>query len=163
MASTNIRKYRPTDRLSVVECMGSFGDYLVTIDSMKRQRRMPGFGEFFTQKMLESVDSNEGFVYVAEREGQIIGFAAGVIMRQSKEDLLECVPSTAGRVIELFVEKQFREQNIGTKLMEKMEECFRRAGCDVSKVEVFAPNDNAHAFYLRLGYQNRSVDMIKKL
>jgi len=159
----NIRKYQPSDAPSIVKCMERFGDYLVTVDSMKRQRRMPGFGEYFTQKMLKDVEKNYGIIYVVENERQIIGFIAGVILRQTEEDLLECVPTKAGRIIELFVDEQFRREGIGTMLMEKVEEHFRQNGCDVSRVEVFEPNVKAHNFYRKLGYRDRSIDMVKIL
>lgn len=158
-----IRKYRSSDRPSIVELMNDFGNYLVAVDSMKRIRCMPEFGEHFTQKMLANVEKSSGLVYVAEHEGRIIGFIGGVVLKQSKEDLLETIPSKAGRIIELFVDEQFRGQNIAATLMEKIERYFRQVGCDVCRVEVFEPNARAHRFYRKLGYRDRSIDMIKKL
>jgi len=160
---TSIREYQPSDKPSIVECMDRFGDYLVTVDPMKRQRRMPGFGEWFTRKMLDEVGKNNGVIYVAESNGQIVGFIGGVILRQTEEELLECVPTKAGRVIELFVDEEFRGKNIGTRLMDEMEEHFRQNGCDLSRVEVFEPNIRAHDFYRKLGYRDRSIDMVKIL
>ena len=37
---------------------------------------------------------------------QIVGFVVDIIHRQSKEDLLECIPSTDGRIRELFVDSK---------------------------------------------------------
>ena len=159
----NIRKYRSSDKPSIIKLMEEFGDYLVAVDTMKRQRRAPEFGEYFTQKMIENDKKNDGIVYVAEQEGRIVGFIAGIMPKPSKEDLLECIPGKGGRIIELFVSEQYRNQKVGTVLMEKMEVYFRKAGCDVIKVEVFAPNIHAYQFYQRLGYQDRSFDLIKKL
>jgi len=158
-----VRKYRSSDRPSIVQCMERFGDYLITVDHMKRQRRMPGYGEWFTSKMLEDVDKNNGLIYVVEKEARIVAFIAGTILGQSKQDLLECVPTKDGRIIELFVNEELRGQGIGTRLMEMMEEYFRENGCDVSRVEVFEPNVKAHNFYRKLGYRDRIIDMIKML
>ncbi len=159
----NIREYQSPDRPSVIRCMARFGDYLVTVDHMKRTRRMPEFGEWFTDKMLEDVGKNNGVIYVVENEGRIVGFVAGIILRQSRQDLLECVPTKDGRIIELFLDEEFRGQGIGTRLMEMVEEYFRQNGCDVSRVEVFEPNVKAHHFYRKLGYGDRMIDMIKML
>ena len=159
----NIRKYQSSDKPSTVKLMERFGDYLVSVDQMERTRRMPGYGEWFTKKMLEDVDKNNGLIYVVENEGRIVGFIAGVILKQSKEELFECIPTKAGRIIELFIDEQTRGQGVGTRLMEKMEECFRQNGCDVSRVKVFEPNVKAHNFYRKLGYQDRTIDMMKKL
>lgn len=158
-----IKKYRSSDRQSIVKCMERFGDYLAAVDGMQRARRMPGYGEWFTGKMLEAVDKNSGLIYVVENDGQIVGFIAGVIRAQSTQELLESIPTKAGRIIELLVDQEFRRQGIGTRLMQMMEEYSRQNGCDVSRVDVFEPNVKAHHFYRKLGYQDRMIDMIKML
>lgn len=122
-------------------------DYLTCIDQMKRTRRMPNYGEICTRRLLKEIDTNEGIVYVAEHEDRIIGFVAGVIQRQSKEDLPECVPSTDRRILELFVDTRHSWQNVGTMLMQKMEGYFKQKGRDISRVEVFEPNASAHRMY----------------
>ena len=66
-------------------------------------------------------------------------------------------------MIELYLEEGSRGKGIGTRLMKMMEEYFRQNNCDVSKVEVFAPNIKAHNFYRELGYQDRAIDMTKIL
>jgi ribosomal protein S18 acetylase RimI-like enzyme len=160
---TEIRKYSLSDKPYIVKLMEDFGDYLVNVDTMKRQRRMPEYGKWFTKRMLSLVNENNGVIYVAENNSQIVGFIAGMMTEQTEEELLECIPTKAGRVIELFVEESFRGTGIGTGLMEKVEEYFRKNGCDVSRVEVFEPNVKAHAFYRNLGYHDRSIDLMKKL
>jgi len=107
---------------------------------------------------------NDGSAYVATtHENQIIGFIAGLIKRQSTDDLLECIPSKDGVILELFVKKKFRRRNVGTMPMAKIEDCFKEEGCTISRVEAFEPNIKAHNLYSKLGYADRIVDMIKKL
>lgn len=48
-------------------------------------------------------------------------------------------------------------------LMEKVEDYFRQAGCDINRVEVFVPNEDAHSFYKELNYHDRDIDMFKLL
>ena len=158
-----VRKYQALDKASIVKLMDKFGDYLSSIDHMKRQRKMSGFGRHFTEKFLKEIDRNAGVVYIAECKGQIAGFIAGAITRQTNEDLLESIPSKSARILELFIDEPFRGSHIGAELMERIEEDFRQAGCDVVRVEVFEPNINAHRFYRKLGYKDRSFDMIKRL
>lgn len=79
------------------------------------------------------------------------------------EELLECEPLKSGRLLELFVDPSFREQNIGTTLMKRMEKHFEQNGFDVSRVEISEPNIKAYQFYINLGYQDRMIDMIKQL
>ncbi len=68
-----------------------------------------------------------------------------------------------GYVLELFVDKEFRNQNIGTNLMEKMEDYFRAKECDMSSLDVFATNAPGHEFYKKIGYMDRNVNLVKKL
>lgn len=157
-----IREYKSSDRLHIVRCMEELQDYLVNVDEMKFTRRMPEYGEHFTKKLLQEVRDKNGRIYIAENEGEIVGFIAGIVYEWSSEVLLECIPLKSGRVLELFVDSKHRRQGIGKMLMRKMEECFRESGCDVLRVEVFEPNTEAYQFYQGLGYQDRIIDMIKK-
>jgi len=157
-----IRQYRISDRASMIKCMEGLQDYLISIDEMRRERRMPGYGESYTERLLMRIRREDGIAYVAEDQGRIIGLIAGVILRQSKEDLLECVPSKDGRILELFVDPQHRGREVGRMLMEKIERYFVEKKCDAVHVEVFAPNLDARAFYRRVGYGDRVVDMMKK-
>jgi ribosomal protein S18 acetylase RimI-like enzyme len=158
-----IRDYQPLDRPHIVKCMEGLGDYLASIDQMKFSRRMPKYGERLTEELLDKVNRKNGVIYVAEHEGLVIGFIAGIIFEWSEEELLECVPLKSGRILELFIDSNFRGQGVGTMLTEKMERYFRQNGCDVSRVEVFEPNVKAHDFYQKLGYHDRMFDMIKKM
>ena len=103
---------------------------------------------------------NDGIVYVAH-ENRIIGFIAGLIKRQSTHDLLECIHSKDGVILELFVDGKFRRKNVGTMLMAKIEDYFKQKGRTVSRVEFFEPSIKAHNLYFKLGYADRIVDMQK--
>jgi ribosomal protein S18 acetylase RimI-like enzyme len=151
-----------SDRPHIVKCMEELQDYLVKIDEMKFTRRMPEYGEHFTEKLLHEVHDKNGRIYVAEDEDKIVGFIAGIVYEWSTEVLLECIPLKSGRILELFVDSKHRRQGIGKMLIRKIEEYFRTSGCDVYRVEVFKPNTEAYQFYQGLGYQDRIVDMTKK-
>jgi hypothetical protein len=47
--------------------------------------------------------------------------------------------------------------------MEKLENYFRVKGCDIVRVECFVPNVGAYAFYTKLQYHDRMIDMVKRL
>lgn len=158
-----IRDYEPLDRPHLIKCVEGLQDYLIGIDQMKFTRRMPKYGEYFTQKLLEEVHRKNGVIYVAEHKGRIVGFIAGIVYERSEEELLEAYPLKSGRILELFIDSDYRGQGVGSMLTEKMERSFRQSGCGVSRVEVFEPNVKAHHFYEKLGYGDRIIDMIKKL
>jgi len=158
-----IRKYRGSDRASFVRLMEELQDYLVAIDDLKRMRRLPEFGKNYTKRTLEKVANNNGIIYVAETERRIIGLVVGIMPEQTKEELLELIPSKRGNVLELVVENRYRGKGVGKMLMESIEDYFKQNGCTVLGVEVFSPNKNAYLLYSKLGYRERTIWMIKKL
>jgi len=158
-----IRKFKPSDKKLFIEFVEESQDYMASIDNMKRTRRMADYGADYTHRILETVRKSQGAVYIAERQGEVIGLIAGIIAQQSKEELLECAPSKDGVVLELFVDTKNRRQKVGTALMLKMEEYFRKKGCNASRLEVFEPNAKAHKLYCKLRYVDRVIFMTKKL
>jgi len=96
-------------------------------------------------------------------QDKIIGCIAGIIDKQSKDGRLECVPTKSGRILELFIFEDYRGLDLGKKLMETIENYFKKHNCNIIRVEVFTPNENAHYFYKKLNYFDRVSDMIKIL
>jgi ribosomal protein S18 acetylase RimI-like enzyme len=156
-----IRKYQGSDRTAFVRLMEQLMDYIVSIDDLKRTRRMPEFGESYTQRTLQKVAENEGIIYVAEVNEQLVGAVVGIIPEQTKEEQLEHVPSKCGEVLELVVESGYRGKGVGTMLMNKLEEYFKENNCNMSGVLVLVPNKNAHRLYSKLGYEDRTIYMTK--
>ena len=158
-----IREYQESDRTAFVKLMEQLMDYVASIDDLKRLRCMPGFGESYVQRMLQRVSENDGVIYVAELDSEPVGVVVGTILEQSKEDLLEHVPSKFGEVLELVVKAECRGKGIGTMLVNKLEEYFREKNCNILGVGVLAPNKRAHHLYNKLGYEDRSFYMTKSI
>ncbi len=164
-----IREYREADREALRDCMEKLQDYIVSVDPLKRVRRAPEFGEEYTKWLLELIHGKNGIIYFAylrgqtEKEGKVIGCCAGIMSPQAPHDVAAVVPSKHGRVQELYVDSKYRGEGVGKALMEKIEEYFRKNGCDTVMLEVFAPNKSAYAFYQSCGYLDRDINMMKKL
>lgn len=158
-----IREYRQEDRPALVLLMEELQDHLVMQDSLHLRRRLPEYGESYTAEMLELVATHEGVIFVAEAEGKVVGCISGTIERSATKDPLEWIPHTTGRIQELHVSDGFRSLGIGGALMEKMEEYFKEHQCNVARTEVLSDNKRAYEFYQRMGYQDRYVDVIKRL
>ena len=158
----SIREYDKKEDFSIIQVLiEKLLDYLVEIDSMKRLRRGEGYGKSYTERFIKRVEEGNGMIYLAEADGEVIGLIGGIIEKQTPEDLLECVPSKPGRVIELVVDEKYRGRNVGLLLIQKMEEYFLQNGRDTLRIEVLSCNNVAHNFYEKNGYQDRMVDMIK--
>jgi GNAT superfamily N-acetyltransferase len=158
-----IREYPDSDRKAFVKLMEELQDYLVSLGDLKRMRRMPEYGESYTERTLQNVAKSNGVIYIAETKGRIVGLVVGIIHEQTREDLLEHVPFKRGIVLELIVTHEYREKGIGTILMEKIEGYFKQNGCSVAGVDVFFPNKIAYRLYTKLGYHDRDIWMTKTL
>lgn len=158
----SIKKYSPKDKETLFVLIEELQDYLVQIDPLKRLRRLPGYNKKYIENLLQKIKKQKGAIFLAKDENIPLGFIAGVVEKQDKDELLGCVPSRPGRILELIVSDKYRGKNVGSLLMERVEEYFHDEGCTVLLVEVFEPNNLAHNFYKKLGYTDRSIDMIKK-
>jgi len=114
-------------------------------------------------KFIKKINKQKGLILLAFDDKKIVGLIAGVIKKQSKENLLECVPTKAGRILEVFVKQEYRGYGLGEKLMKRMEEYFKHEKCDVIRIEVFEPNKAAHDFYKKLRYSDRTIDLFKDI
>lgn len=157
-----IREHKTEDKSQVLNLFNEFGDFFVGIDKLKFIIRAANYAETFLSEMLENT-SVDGVVYVAEDNNRVVGFIGGNIKDLTSENTVENVPMKKGRILELFVTKDYRSKGVGRILMEKLEEYFKKNGCHTVNVEVFAQNINAYNFYSSFGYENRNLDMMKVL
>ncbi len=155
-----IRKATGLDKQALIELFNQFGDYFTKIDNLKMIVRPSNYGEFYYEEMIKNT-LNKGIVYLAEVDGEGVGFAAGNITEIKPATSPESLPQRKGRVIELFVNKEFRGRGVGKMLMEKIENYLIENGCHTINIEVFAPNIKAYDFYQKLGYKDRNIDLMK--
>jgi ribosomal protein S18 acetylase RimI-like enzyme len=158
-----VRQYQPEDKIQLIGLMETLQDFLVDIDPLHRLRRLPSYGKVYTKSLLAKVRKAGGIIYLAKEGQDVVGYIAGVIEVQRQAEVVGEYPSLTGRVLELIVKEKNRGQDIGFKLMEKMETYFRINGCDFVRVECFVPNVSAYGFYLQLHYHDRMIDLVKHL
>lgn len=158
-----IRKNIGIDKDSITKCLFNLGNYLMQIDSLNRIHEMPNEAIPYTEEMFQRVSSNEGIIYVAEADGKVVGFIAGIIEEYEDGDSSGYGPNREGRIIELYVDEKFRGKKIGKLLIIKLEDYFKEKKCDLSRVDVFKTNKNAYEFYCKLSYDERNVELVKKI
>lgn len=158
-----IREYQDSDAKIIRQFIGELQDFVVTLDPIKRIHRKEGCVENTFESFVENLKDFEGKCFIAEVAEKPIGFIYGLIAKQSEENLLEVAPTRLGVVKELFVQEEFRKQNIGQQLLSALEDYFRKSGCDSIWIEVFAPNLVAHNFYKTHGYADREIGMLKMI
>lgn len=158
------REYTESDQALVQEFIFKLQDYIVNTDPIHRIKNNPGLSELGLKNVLEKIQTNQGKVYFALSGQNVIGYIFGFVCdKQSDKDQLEVEPSQVGQIEDIFIDESFRGQGVGKALMAKMEDYLHSQNCDSIWLEVFAPNQNAHSAYIKLGYQDRQIGMLKKL
>ncbi|MBU2213533.1 GNAT family N-acetyltransferase [Patescibacteria group bacterium] len=159
-----IRAYTGKDRKDLTALIQTLQDYVAGLDSLGLNKSGKEFdAPAYARHLLQKVAHGNGLVFVAEQDGNILGGIAGVVEETSPEDQLEIHSETSGRVVELIVSPEHRGKNVGKELMEAMEAFFKERNCAHVRVECFAPNTGAHAFYEKCEYGDRTIEMLKTL
>jgi GNAT superfamily N-acetyltransferase len=107
----------------------------------------------------EAVDSDTTgtrAVFVAEEDGEIIGFATASTRRHFAGDI-------DAYVGELAVARHVERRGVGRRLMVTAEEWARRQGLVCVSLDTGAANARARAFYAALGYEEEDVKLTKRL
>ena len=159
-----IRNYLDSDSEFLMHCMMGMLAHVADIDPIKKTRRAADFdAKQYVKNLLEKIKKNKGQIYIAECNGKKVGCVAGIIKETAEIDIVDEISCRTGRLIELFVEPDARGQNIGSRLIKKMEMYFCENHCAVVELGVFITNITACKLYHRLGYIDRNVEMCKKI
>lgn len=157
-----IRNYIESDRPIIQKFIEESQDYVVGLDPMKRLRREPEYGESYTNDFLDFVNKNKGVIFMAMDGDKPIGMAGGAYKEQSKENLLELIPTKVGTLSELYIIPDYRGKGVGKMLVEKFEEYLKESGCDSIWLTVVDCNP-AHQFYKKMGFVDREIGMLKNI
>ncbi len=161
MNNYTFRTYRDGDAGQLSMLFDQFQDELLELDPLHRLQRHTGYGVATLAETLADISQHEGVWYMVSDNDQIIAFAVGTIQRPTHQEALSLIPSSRGRVTELYVHPSYRRQGIATRLVHAVERYCVEHDCDVVRIEVFVPNQPAREFYAKLGYIERDIDLIK--
>jgi ribosomal protein S18 acetylase RimI-like enzyme len=112
--------------------------------------------------MIEAIEENEGFLYVAEREGKLLGLVSGWV------DSIEAIAEDPndwdyGYVQDIIVADDARRQGVAEALMQAAQNFFIEAEVLHMRLGVLANNHAARRFYEKLGMQTYEVTYELKL
>lgn len=138
-------------------------EYILTLDEDHLDRLHPDYRDKMFLCDYDEVLNNNGKIYLAIENDKAIGLIMGIVVKYDDNDYLDYTCPKAGDITELIVSSKARGKNIGTKLMNKMEEYFKSIDCKWIHVDVFSYNLRGKNFYSKLGYHNRMDQMIKKV
>ncbi|MCA9385441.1 GNAT family N-acetyltransferase [Candidatus Dojkabacteria bacterium] len=159
-----LREYNDTDKESLKQMIEKLHDYVLSVDPIKRLRKMPGYVDHALEKLLKTYEENNGKIYLAVDEEKIIGFAFGFVGdTQSEENKLQVIPTQLGIIADLYVEEAYRGTGVAELLMDALEKYLKNSGCDSLWVDVFADNTRALSYYKKRGFVEREIGMLKRI
>lgn len=157
------REYTEADKTALLDLSNKLEEYAKSVDPLKRVKNFPGFNDLSVEETLNNVKKYQGKILLAQKDQTTVGYIVGVIWEQSDKNKLEIGIHKLGEVIDLYIEESYRGRGIGTEMLLMMEGYFKGKGCDSMWIEVFAPNENAHAVYKKFGFIDREVGMLKQI
>ena len=160
----DIRPYHSEDRSALLQLMTELQNHLAAIDPLHRLKNIDDFDvEAYVDHLLLQMKEEHGVILIAKEEDVVVGFIVGSIPSASEDDDLDHYSAMEGKVDELVVSEQHRGKHVGRELMKKLEQHFQKNGCEFIRVGCFAPNLGTHAFYEKCGYNDRYIEMLKKI
>jgi RimJ/RimL family protein N-acetyltransferase len=136
MTTATVRRARPDDVegiLALFEAVAAERQHILAEPPIDRERRR--------KQVLESVQSEDAYVFVAEAKREVIGELAA--FRRS---------STGPATIGMAVLAAWRGRGVGTALMQACVDWAREAGVHKLSLEVFPWNEAAIALYRKFGF-----------
>lgn len=109
------------------------------------------------ERFLAAVEARE--LYVAKLDGAIVGYTS---LRIRETNSPGVVPRRVMLIDELCVDEAFRRHAVGTAMMGDIRALARAFGCTDIQLSVYPQNDEAVAFYQKMGFMIQNITMQMK-
>jgi GNAT superfamily N-acetyltransferase len=120
--------------------------------------RTPPQPRFTLDEYAEVIGNERCLLAVAEHSAEVLGFVEATECAPASPDEIDSPWCT---VHNLFISAKWRRRGIGRRLMAFVDEWTRRRGLTQTRLNVFAFNRAAAAFYERIGYRTIAFEMLK--
>lgn len=114
------------------------------------------FGEKGTKYFSDLIQND--FVYIAEGDNKFIGYLAGSIHNRNV-----CFTEQFAEIENMYIERDYRRVNIGTKLISKFKEYCEQNKVKYIKVSAWSENIEAIKFYEKNSFEDYEKTLICKL
>ncbi len=115
--------------------------------------------EYYTNYTKNDIKGKYRKLFISEVKGEIVG----IILGKQYRSLKIAGYKLRGYVSNLYVKKEFRKKGIAKKLINKLFSWFKEKGVKEMTLEIYFGNKIARELYGKLGFENYSVKMLKKL
>lgn len=153
-----IREYQSSDEKDVKKCITELKQYESAFDE-----------DYFTNQksvnnllkhILESRKKG-GQLFVAEVNGQVVGFISWEIENKNDELIVKKVDSVY--ISDIVVLPEYRGKGIGKKLLERADEFAKEKKIPYVKLIIFSANKKVRSIYEDTGFRDYETTMIKKI
>lgn len=164
-----IRPFHPKDRAAIDKLAIKLHAYFAQVDDTAESLPFasPRDARDYMQRMIDDSEDMDGAIYVAEENGEVVGFIQGVIIdhQPGQDAVFDAVhaPRKDGWIGLLYVEPEQRGSGIGRALLDEMKRYFQSKNCDTLRLKVLSGNQHAIAFYEKYGLTAHEVEMAKRL
>jgi ribosomal protein S18 acetylase RimI-like enzyme len=110
--------------------------------------------------MLQRCATTNGCVFVADAEGEVVGFLC--LLTKVVPELDE-PPEPYSYISDLVVRAAYRDRGVGRTLVAHAEAFAQQSGASRLKVGVLVRNDGAHRLYRSCGFRDYTVQLVKDL
>jgi ribosomal protein S18 acetylase RimI-like enzyme len=110
-----------------------------------------------------AISSKDSFVLVAEESGKLIGYCLVSVNSTPNEPMQIYVWKKEAEIVDLYVEKRYREHKVGENLLKKAFEMSKKKGIDVVRIVIDHRNKRAKHFYLKEGMDFYDEVFVKRL
>jgi ribosomal protein S18 acetylase RimI-like enzyme len=157
-SEVTVRPARPED----AEVMGSLGAMLVEehheFDPQRFIAPVPNLAERYGQFLVSQIDRPEMVVLVAERGGELAGYAFGGM---EGNDYM-ALRGPAGVLHDLVVDPAHRRRGVGTALMDVALEALAKLGAPRVVLFTADRNEGAQAMFAKCGFRRTMIEMTRE-
>lgn len=151
------------------DAAGPLADCWVELAEEQRQHgsqlRTEANREPIRESILRAIVTDGVYVARAEADDEYeadVGLILGFVMFSMDAQTYETTVSR-GTIQNLYVRPEYRNQGLGSELLETATEKLADRGIEVVKLEVMAPNEAARRFYRRHGFEPHRVQLAKRV
>ena len=134
---------------------------MISVDKEGYSTITKDYKEKYFEKIIKEVNAYQGKIFLAI-DKKVVGLIIGLINNEDISTYDYKAPKL-GRVTELIVKEEYRNNKVGNQLLQKMEEYFKEVGCKGILLNVFTNNKIAKKFYEKEGYSERTSELIKQI
>lgn len=157
--TTLIRDFRPEDVQQVEDCIAELQDFCRQFDELSANGR--AVARKYLEHLLAQCAETDGRIFVAERDGMVIGMVC--VFGKTPSTAVDEEAYDYAYVSDLVVLAAERQRGLGSTLLRRAEEFARSQRAQWLKIGVHAPNKVARDLYLGDGFKERIVILQKEL